>query len=185
MGPVAGALALDSHLSDYRWDTRPRPLYGLAGRVGFGRYAAGLRVWRATTSQATGIPGETSSPTVNLTGTEGLAEVGLFRTAGFRFSTTGSFGLLHLGYSPDSWTFDPGTGEDVTVDFQPIDEWIAGLGLGVRRAIVGGLDLALAVERTWFRLDTAHRAGNEIVNQRETFGNWAARIELTHRVFRW
>jgi hypothetical protein len=38
------------------------------------------------------------------------------------------------------------------------------------------------VDHTWFQLDTAHRVGSEIVEDRETFGNWTARVELTHRV---
>ena len=48
--------------------------------------------------------------------------------------------------------------------------------------LVGGLEASVGVDRTWFRLDTTHRAGDEIVREREPFGNWTARVELTHRI---
>jgi hypothetical protein len=30
-----------------------------------------------------------------------------------------------------------------------------------------------------FRLDTVHRAGDDVIEERETFGNWTVRLELS------
>jgi hypothetical protein len=87
---------------------------------------------------------------------------------------------MHIGYSPDHLVLDDlGTGQPITIDLEPITEWQGGLGLGVRRALPGRTTLGIAVERSLFRLDTAHRAGNTVVEQRETFGNWTVRLELS------
>lgn len=182
VGPVAGTIVLDPHLSDYRWDTRARAVWGAAGRADFGRMGGGLRVWRATTTQSLGIPGEDARPAVRLTGTELLGETRLASFAGVRLLASGSAGLLRIAYSPDALAVDDGSGTPIQVSFPPITEWTGGAGLGLRRPVAGGLEASVALERSWFRLDTAHRAGGEIVTERETFGNWTARVELTHRI---
>jgi hypothetical protein len=184
VGPFAGTLALDSHLADYRWDTRARAVWGAAGRAEGGPFGAGLRVWRASTRQSTGIPGEDVAPEVKLTATELIGEARLASLAGFRLIGMGSVGRLHLGYSPDRLLIDDGAGGSIDVAFDPITEWTGGVGLGVRRTVPLGLEASLAVEHGWFRLDTAHRDGSEIVEDRETFGSWTGRVELTHRILR-
>jgi hypothetical protein len=184
IGPFAGTIALDSHLADYRWDTRARTVWGAAGRADAGPFGAGARIWRASTRQSTGIPGEDVAPEVKLTATELLGEARLARLAGFRLIGMGSVGRLHLGYSPDRLALDDGAGGSIEVAFDPITEWTGGVGLGLRRTVPLGLEASIAVEHGWFRLDTAHRAGDEIVEDRETFGSWTGRVELTHRILR-
>ncbi len=183
VSPFAGAMLLDEHLSDYSWDTAARPVFGTAAFVRSGRFAAGGRVWRGDTSQDVGTPSSPRSVTVNLSGFEGIAEAELASALGVRALATGSAGLVHLGWSPDRVELDTGVGEPVPVSFDPVNEATWGLGLALRRAIPGGFELAAAVERSWFRLETAHRRGDEIVNERETFGNWTARVELSRPVF--
>jgi hypothetical protein len=182
IGPFAGTIVLDQHLSDYRWDTSARAVWGLAGRAGLGPFGAGMRVWRTATSQSTGIPGVSTAPEVTLTSGEAVGEAKIFSLLGARLFGTGTVGLLRLGYDPDVLSVDDGAGGTTQVRFQPVTEWTGGLGLGVRRGLIGGLEATVGVDHTWFQLDTAHRVGSEIVEDRETFGNWTARVELTHRV---
>lgn len=181
-GPIGGTIVLDQRLRDFRWDTEAHAVLGAAGRAEFGPLGAGVRIWRTQTSQATGIPGSEIRPDVALTGTDLLGEARLLSVVGFRLLAAGSIGVLHIGYSPDTLLVDDGSGSTVRINYDPISEWTAGVGLGVRRTLVGGLEASVGVDRSWFRLDTTHRAGDEIVRERETFGNWTARVELTHRI---
>jgi hypothetical protein len=182
-GPSGGVLSLDPDLASYRWDVSARPLWGLAVTASRGRAEAELRAWRSGTTQATGIPGETFAPDVGLTVAEAVGSWRVARVAGIALLASGSAGLLRLGWSPDHAALDPfGAGEPVEVTYAPVTEWTGGLGISARRPVLGRLALALGVERSWFRLDTTHRAGDEIVGRREMFGQWIVRAELTHRV---
>jgi hypothetical protein len=183
VGPVGGVLALDAALTDYRWDTSVRPVWGLGGSVSDGRFGAGVRVWRSRTTQSTGIPGETFAPDVDLTGTDVFGAIRIADAAGIRLLASASLGALHLGWSPDSAILAPfGAGETIEISYEPVTEPITGMGISAQRTLFGGLDLVLGLERSWFRLDTVHRAGDEIVAGRDTFGNWTVRAELSHRV---
>jgi hypothetical protein len=182
LAPFGGAVSLDSRLSDYRWDTDVRPAWGLAGFASLGRVEPGVRVWRASTAQGTGIPGDETALDVSLTGFEATAAVRLAGVAGFRLLGTGSAGLLRIGWSPSSLAIDAGGGGPITVRFDPVTEPVFGAGLAVRRGVGAGFELGVGLERSWFRLDTAHRAGTAIVEDRETFGNWTARLVLSRSI---
>ena len=182
LAPFAGAISLDSRLADYRWDTAVRPAWGLAGFASLGRVAPGVRFWRSSTTQSTGIPGDDTALDVSLTGFEATAAVRMVSLAGFRLLATGSAGVMRMAWSPSSLALDVGLAEPVTVGFAPVTEGIFGAGLTVRRGLFAGFDLAVGAERSWFKLDTAHRRGTEIVEDRETFGNWAARVELSRPI---
>ena len=183
VGPVGGVLALDAALADYRWDTTPTPVWGLDARISAARVGLGVRVWRSGTTQSIGIPGESSAPDVKLTGTEALGAFRVASLAGVQLLASANVGALHLGWSPDRVTLPPlGAGSSIQVSFDPVTEWIGGVGITAQRRLFGGLDLSLGIERSWFQLDTAHRAGTEIVTGRDTFGNWMVRAQLSHRV---
>jgi hypothetical protein len=184
VGTYAGAVLLDEHLADYRWDTSPQAVYGLQGTWMRDRYGVGARVWRTGTTQATGILGSISSPSVNLTGFDLVVEPRLGAWRGLQFFAMASGGLLHLSYSPESIVIeDPGSGETIEVSTPPIDEWIGGAGFAMRHHLPGRATLGLSIERSIFRLDTAHRQDDAIVEDRETFGNWMARLELSRWFF--
>lgn len=183
IGATAGSVALDPHLADYRWETGARAAWGGEARLHAGPLHAAARAWRTTTTQALGIPGDDRALDVRLTVAELAAEWPLVSAAGFAFATSASAGLLHVGYSPDALTLDAGGGGQVAVDFAPITEPTWGVGLGVHRALGSRLLASASVERSWFRLDTSHRDGDAIVDDRETFGRWTARITLTHRIW--
>jgi hypothetical protein len=179
VSPWAGAMLLDSHLRDFSWDTSARPVWGTSAGVRSGRFAGGGRVWRGSTSQDVGTPSSPRSVDVALTGFEGIGEARMARFLGIRALATGSIGLVRMNWSPGSIDLDTGIGEPVAVSFEPVSEATFGLGLALRREVPGGFELAAGLERSWFGLDTAHRRGTEIVNERETFGNWTARVELS------
>lgn len=180
VGPVVGGLAFDQKLSDYRWDTRPTIQSGVQATLYRGWFASGLRVWRARTTQASGIPGETQVPRVNLTGVEIVGQVRVVRYGGIEVWGSAHGGSLHMGYDPDQLTFDPGgAGGLVTVAYKPISEWDLGLGLELRRLLTSQIALAVQAERSTFALNTAHRRGDEIVASRERFYGWSLRLQLS------
>jgi len=181
-GPSGGLISLDQELGNYRWDTAPRPAWGLAAKATSGRVGGGVRLWRSATTQVTGIPGETFAPDVRLTATEAFGEVRVARVAGVALLAGASTGALHLGWSPDRATLAPGGVGEIEISYEPVTEWTAGAEISACRTLPGGLDLALGLGRSWFRLDTQHRAGDEIVARRDTFGHWIVRAELAHRI---
>ena len=79
VGVIAGALAVDPRLEDYRWDVRPAVQTGVQATVLRGRLAAGARVWGSRTTQASGIPGAGESPRVSLTGVDAVGQFRLVR----------------------------------------------------------------------------------------------------------
>lgn len=180
LSALGGAAQFDPHLNDYRWNTDPRAAWGLQASAEAGRFLAGARALRTGTTQGSGIPGETSAPNVRLTSLEALGGYRLATLAGLDLFATASYGWAHLGYDPDRMSFTPLSGtSDVVVHFEPVDTWTAAAGLRLRRALTFGLAVGLQLERSYFALDTAHRNGATIEEQRETFGNWGARVELS------
>jgi len=184
VGTYGGAIFLDQHLSDYRWDTTPHAVWGLQGFYRRDRYGAGARVWRTGTTQSTGLLDASSSPKVNLTGADLVLEPKIGGWGGLQFFAMATGGLLHIGYSPDTIVLDdPGTGEPIRVNAPPINEWTLGAGFGLRHHIPGRATLGFSLEHSVFRLDTAHRIDDVVVEDRETFGNWTARLELSRWFF--
>jgi hypothetical protein len=179
VGVTGGALTPDADLSHYRWDTSPRATLGAYAGIERGPVEIGLHAWTASTTQDTGLD-DVAPPSVRLGAVELAAGWRLFSAAGVGLVALASAGRVHLGYHPDSATFDVG-GNDVTVDFDPIDEWIFGGGLAARRAIGHVLMAGARVDYHVFGLETAHRNGDVIERDRESFGNWSGRLELSYR----
>jgi len=179
IGAIIGGIAFDPSLDDYRWDVSPAMQSGAQATLYWKRLAAGARLWRAHTTQASGIPGETQAPRVNLTGVEFTAGARALSIRGVELWGSAYAGRLLLGYDPDQLTFDSGgIGEPITVAYQPIDEWDVGAGIALRREIARQMSLALETTATSFALDTAHRRGSEIVEARERFYTWNLRFEV-------
>ena len=183
VAPYGGAFALDSSLNDFRFDTNLAPLYGVHAFANVGRLAPGVRVWRSSSQQDTGIPGDDTQLDVSLTVVEATAAVRLAKIAGFRLLASGSAGTLSMSWTPAELEVDLGLAEPTVVEFSRVSETIWGAGVTVRRSVLAGFDVAVGADRTWFQLDTAHRRGNEIVTSRDTFGNWTARLELSRSLF--
>lgn len=183
VGLVAGTTQFDAGLADYQWDTTPRVGWGVLALVGRGRLACGLRAWRASTTQSIGDLGE--APAVHATSWELVGEGRLAEVMGIRVLATAGAGRLHLGYEPDRITIQPpGAPSPIVVDLAPVGTWIAGGGLMLRRAVVPAWTVGIGFDARVFSIDTAHRAGDEIVVGRETFGDWSARFELARQVGR-
>jgi hypothetical protein len=177
IGVLTGSLQFDDELADYRWQVDPRMTYGGQALAGWGRLAAGVRVLSATTEQELGLPG-VAAPEVRTTSVEMVAHGRLARMWGTDVMATGSVGWLHLGYQPDQVSVEVVPGTTVEVGLDPIDEWIAGAGVALRRPLFGPWVAGLEVDRRLFRMDTAHRDGDTIEFERQTFGDWGARLEL-------
>lgn len=184
LAPWGGVLVLDPHLADYRWETDPRPVWGGTFAASSGRLAGGARIWRATTRQATGLPGDSRHFTVSLTGLQGTGEVTVAEAFGVRVGATGSAGVVRFAWTPREMTLDDVIlGEPIVVTADPIDEAVFGAGAVLRRALPFGFEAAVAAERTWFALDTSHRRGDAVVEERETFGSWTGRVEIARSLF--
>ncbi|HXV13731.1 MAG TPA: hypothetical protein VEC56_05955 [Candidatus Krumholzibacteria bacterium] len=177
VGAMLGGISFDSHLDDYRWDVTPTLQTGAQATVYHGRFATGARLWLAHTTQASGIPGETQAPRVNLTGLEWIGQGRMVSYRGLELWGMVHGGRLFLAYDPDEMTFDPGAGAPITVAFDSISEWDYGFGIEIRGAVTAQLALALQAEHTSFSLDTAHRNGDEIVETRERFDQWSLRVQ--------
>src|SRR5262245_56083647 len=172
---LAGSTLIDPHFSDFQWDIEPRAAWGAEVMAGRGPWVSGLRVWRATSTQSIGQPGAESAD-VALTTAEVFGQRRIAGFLGAELFTTASAGGLWLGYRPDQVTFTPSGGLPITVDLDPIHEWTAGAGLAVRRPCAGPWSMSLAVDYQVFGLDTTHRNGNQIETNRESFGDWSARL---------
>ena len=181
-GLLAGTTMFDGHLGDYQWNLRPRAAFGAEVLAGTGRVSAGVRLWRAASEQQLGLDGA-PDPAVHATTTELLARVRVAEPLGVAVLATASAGRLGLSWSPDRIEI-PGSGSPVTVDFAPVHEWTGGAGLALERPVAGAWRAGLQVERRFFGLDTAHRSGTDVVMERESFGEWSARLSLAH-VFGW
>ena len=185
VGLLAGSTLSDPKLSDYQWDTSPRPAWGAQVLMGGGRLAAGGRLWRTQTTQRVDVPGATVVPRVGLTSAEfvGLGRLGAI--GGTEVLLTGAVGWLHLGYAPEQMTIPvSGPGIPIIVQFSPVDMWTGGGGLAARRALGPHWSLGLGVDHEFFALDTAHRSGAGIVYGRESLGDWSARLEIARRFHR-
>lgn len=177
IAPVVGALLLDSHLADYRWDTSVSMQPGLRIGAHHGRFATALRTSWSSTEQATGLTGATSAPRVHLTQLDLALEGRIATLQRIELWGSGHGGRMFLGYEPNQMTVDAG-GSPVTVSFDPINEWCYGFGVALRRDVARHLALGLQLDGTGFQLDTAHRVGSEIVESRESFVNWSLSVAL-------
>ncbi len=183
VGPTVGVLLLDPHLADYRWDTGPTLQTGAEAVLSRGRFGVGTRVLLSSTTQASGIPGETQAPRVALTGFEILTQVRALSVRGVELWGTAQGGRLHMGYDPDQLTFSPGgLTEPVTVAYDPVSEWDFGFGLEIRGRLTRQVALALQADGSSFSLDTAHRRGSEIIESRERFTSWGLRLKACWQV---
>ncbi len=179
---LAGTTAFDAHLADYQWDVAPRAAWGVQALAGVGPLSAGVRLWRAASTQELDLGG-VADPRVHATSLELVTRARVWSAWGNDVLATASAGRLHLGWSPDEVVVSPsGSGSDVTAHFAPVHEWTGGAGAAVERALPGQWRAGVQVERRVFGLDTAHRAGATVVMDRESFGEWSARLELA-RVF--
>jgi hypothetical protein len=177
IAPTVGALLLDSHLADYQWDTSVAVQPGLRVGIHHARFATALRTSWSGTQQSAGLIGETASPDVHMTQLDLALEGRIASWQRIELWGTGHGGRMFLGYEPDQMTVDAG-GSPVTVEFDPITEWCYGLGIALRGDVARHLALGLQLDRTTFRLDTAHRSGDEIVEAREGFSNWSLSLAL-------
>lgn len=176
IGVMGGSTRLDGGLANYQWDMTPRMDWGAQTLVGGSRFAGGLRLWRTQTSQQID---PTTASTVRATSTELVGHGRLATALGCDVMAVASAGLLHLGYRPDQVTVTPaGGGGPITVDLLPVNEWIGGAGLAVRRPLGGPWAAGVELDHRLFALDTAHRNGSVIEYERQTFGDWSARLEL-------
>jgi hypothetical protein len=173
---LGGTAQPASKLADYQWDVRPHAGWGAQALVGRGGWSVGPRLWRSGTTQALGLPG-TPDPRVSTTSLELVGHARLARWRAVDCLALASGGRLAIRYQPDRLTLDTGAGP-VELAFEPVDSWIAGVGVALRAPLVGGWTVGMETERRMFALDTAHRSGSAVAFAHETFGDWQMRFEL-------
>ncbi len=165
-------------MADYQWDVRPHAAWGAQLLAGLGSCAAGLRWWQGGTTQSLGLAGVTD-PSVRTSSLELIARARVATWRGLALEATAAGGRLALHYRPDHVTVGTG-GAPVEVTLAPVHDWVAGAGLALQAPLPGDWNWGLELERRVFALDTAHRNGNAIEYGRETFGDWDARVAVTH-----
>lgn len=175
----AGSRVLDERLDDYRWDVRPAPVLGLEGIARRGRAEFALAVERSSTEQALGLPGTTVAPRVDLTQVALRGRFHFFSLGPVAFSAGAGLGRMHLGWQPDALEVEvEGIAAPLQIDYAPVDTWRRELAIGAEWRLTHSLALGLVGEQSWFDLDTAHRAGDAIVDQNETFSSLDFRLHL-------
>lgn len=180
VSPYAGARALDAALDDYRWDVGPSRLIGAEAWARFARLEAALAVERSSTVQATGLPGESQGPRVDLTQIALRLRARVVSAGPVHLRAGAGLGRLHLGWDPDRAAFAiDGIADPVEVRYTPIDTWRTELEAGARIALPGPVDLVLASTWAHFDLATSHRSADAIVERDETFSTFDARIHLS------
>lgn len=178
IGVLAGSALPDRGLSDYQWDTTPRPSWGAQVLAGIGPLDAGVRMLTAQTTQDLSIAGATS-PQAQWTAWDFVAQVRMLEFRGTSIHAIGSVGRMRLSYDPDRLRFDPGGGAPpVQVELRPVDELTVGGGIALKRIVARHWRVGLEVDHRVFSMDTAHRNGTAIEYGRESFGEWNGRLEL-------
>lgn len=165
-------------LADYQWDVRPHAAWGAQVLAGSGPYSAGVRFWQGGTTQGLGLAG-VADPAVRTRSLELLVRTRVARWRKVELAALASGGRLAITWEPERLTVDAG-GTPVTVTLSAVHEWVAGAGIALAVPFTGGWIWGIESERRLFALDTAHRNGSTVSLQRVTFGDWDARIALTH-----
>jgi hypothetical protein len=145
--------------------------------VGRGPLGAGVRYWETRARQWMGLAGA-SSPEVRASSLELVGQARIASWWNVDLLAIAGGGRLHLAWQPDRGVIQPAAGSPIEVELDPIDTWIGGAGLGLRRSLVRGLEAGLEVDHRIYQLNTAHRDGDTIEERRETFGEWGARLGL-------
>lgn len=178
VGILGGSTLVDGQLANYLWDTRPRAAWGAQVLAGRGRVALGTRVWRSQTVQVLELPAGPQSPAVRSTTLELLARTRVASPLGTQLWAGASAGRLRIDYQPDHVVVSSGPGGEIVADLLPVSEWIAGAGLSLQLPLLARWTAGLDLDRQFFSLDTAHRSGAVVVDRREAFGDWSARLEI-------
>ncbi len=177
---AAGLARPDASFADFRWDTGPRALLGGGLAWERGASAYGLRLQRHGGSQATGLPAAPAALELALTSLEAQLGRRLARPAGLELWLQGHLGWLRLGYAPDQLLLAGAgpAGEDLRIDFAPVDALCGGGGLLLRRALAAEFALGLDLDALAFALDSARRVGEALVLERERRSNWRLSLRL-------
>jgi hypothetical protein len=172
-GVAVGVATTDPHLGDYQWEVQPR--IAIAGTVWRRTELAdlGVRVTGAATHQR--LAGEIPDPRVTQWSAEAVLRRPVLARGGFALHALASGGWTRFAWSPDAATF-PTIGGPVTAAFPPIVEWSGGLGVAMTQETAGPWRVELELDHRIHPLDTAHRAGDAVVRDRERFGSWGARV---------
>lgn len=178
----AGLALPDADFADFRWDTGPQALAGAGLAWEQGANALGLRLERHGGSQVTGLPGAPARA-LGLTSLEVQLGRRLAPPAGplgVELWLQGHLGWLQLGYDPDRLTLAGAgpAGEDLRIDFAPVDPLCGGGGLLLRRALAAEFALGLNLDALAFALDSARRVGDAVRLERERRTNWRLSLRL-------
>ncbi len=174
LGAGASALVFDDELANYRWDVQPTAALQVHASALRDRWALGVNLQTTSTVQQSGIPGETVAPHVALHSLEVHGSWRFVQWQGIQLWGQAHGGRVMMRYEPDQLLFSiPGGGEPIAVDFAPVNEWTGGVAASLRREFFSNFALAAQLRHSSFALDTSHRVGDEIVQQREGFHNWS------------
>jgi hypothetical protein len=177
-----GATHPDPRLAGYHWDVGARPVFGAELAFGWDRLGIGARYVSARNEQGVSNPLVSYAVEVETRTLEVIAPVRLLDLGGLRISGCAGAGRLHLSYEPDRIVVPAGDGEPLRIDLASVDTWTGSLGGALRHAIVGPMEVGISARHRWFELDTAHRAGEEIVYEKESFGQWEIQLEAGWRI---
>lgn len=163
-----GARQLDEHLADYRWDAGPVPVFGLDAVARNGRWVLRAGVSRSGTDQSTGLPGVATVPSVALTEIALHGAATVFAFGDFDVDIGAGIGRVYLAWDPERLEADV-EGTSIVVDFEPLDRWVTSTDLSLGWNATSSVRLGLRGRASRFSLETAHRRGDAIVEDTESF----------------
>ncbi|MCA9755333.1 MAG: hypothetical protein KDA27_05980 [Candidatus Eisenbacteria bacterium] len=180
LSALAGATRPDPHFADYQWSVDDQSNLGAQLLVGRGRLGVGARGWTTTNVQSVEIPGVLSLDLdTRMVAAEAVLRFDLVQVAGWSLYGQGSGGWMRLSYGTEALQFVPsGSQEEIDVPLDPVDGWIGSAGVGTQYRLPIGVFVGALVDHHVFQMETAHRDGDLIVFQDESFGEWTARAEL-------
>ncbi|MEZ4654025.1 MAG: hypothetical protein R3E12_10700 [Candidatus Eisenbacteria bacterium] len=173
-----GGIQTDSDLTHYDWDARTHPAYGGELALGWRYVGIGARYVSGENEQRTENPLVSYAATVRSRTVEAIVPVRVLRLWGFGLTGCGSLGRMWLTYDPDRVEIPVAGSDPLIVELSPIETWTVSAGGAIRHGLAGPLDVGLSARRRWFELDTAHRVGEDIAYEKQSFGQWEVQIEV-------
>jgi hypothetical protein len=171
-----GAVLPDRDLGGFGWETATEPTLGLEATWGRGGWETGLRSWGWSGTQRTA----SDAVAARVAGLAVLAGRRLAGGDGGGLWLTGNLGGVRLSYHPETLRLDFPGFDPVSVSLKTVHDWTVGAALGLRRELGRGFGVGGEIEHQVFFLTTAHRAGEDVVEERRSFGQWGARLRVSY-----
>jgi len=102
----------------------------------------------------------------------------IVQLGGQSLAASASAGRARVAFDPGTVAVDDGAGGAIAVTLAPVESWSWGAGLAVERPLSASWSAGVEGDFGRYAMDTAHRAGEEIVREETAFTDWGVRLVL-------